>query len=388
MRLEQERYSGSALAELPEVASRARRALLCVATILPAILAWGCSGVVSGQNTVAPPPPPLTFTISGTISPVAGGNGATVTLSGAGSATTTAGSTGTYTFSGLANGTYTITPSHAGYTFNPTNLSATVNGADVTSMNFTDVAQTYSIAGTITPTAGGNGATVTLSGAASATTTANSSGNYTFTGLANGTYAVTPSLTGYTFSPTTQSATVNGANVSGENFTATAQVGPTFSISGTISPILGGSGATVLLSGAAGATTVTDSSGNYTFASLASGTYLVTPSNSGYSFTPVNQSVTISSANVSGVNFTATAQVGHTVALTWNASTSTVASYNVYRSTVSGTGYSKINALPVALLSYPDASVSNGTTYFYVTTAVDAAGVESTYSNETTAVIP
>src|SRR5712664_3895175 len=53
--------------------------------------------------------------------------------------------------------------------------------------------QTYSISGTVSPVAGGSGATVTLSGAASATTTANSSGNYAFSGLANGTYAVTPS---------------------------------------------------------------------------------------------------------------------------------------------------------------------------------------------------
>jgi fibronectin type 3 domain-containing protein len=159
-------------------------------------------------------------------------------------------------------------------------------------------------------------------------------------------------------------------------------------MSGTISPIAGGSGATVLLSGAAGATTVANSSGNYTFAGLASGTYLVTPSNAGYSFSPVNQSVTISTASASGVNFTATAQVGHTVALTWNASTSTVSGYNVYRSTVSGTGFARINPSPVAVLSYTDASVLNGTTYYYVTTAVDAAGIESIFSNEATAVIP
>jgi fibronectin type 3 domain-containing protein len=102
----------------------------------------------------------------------------------------------------------------------------------------------------------------------------------------------------------------------------------------------------------------------------------------------VNQSVTLSTTSVSGVNFTATAQVGHTVALTWNASTSTVSSYNVYRSTVSGTGYAKINALPVALLSFTDPNVLNGTTYYYVTTAVDSTGAESTFSNEATAVIP
>jgi hypothetical protein len=391
MRFEQNRNTGSALADLPLLASRARRALFCVATLLPAVLVWGCSGIVSGKNSTTPPPPPQTYSISGTISPVTGGNGATVTLSGAASATTTANSSGSYTFTGLANGTYTIMPNHTGYTIAPSSQSATVNGVNVSGVNFTATQQTnptFSISGTISPAVGGSGAKVTLNGAVSSTTTADSAGNYVFTGLANGTYAVTPSRTGYTFSPSAQSATVNGANVSGVNFTATQQTNPTFSISGTISPIAGGSGATVILSGAAGATTVTNSAGTYSFTSLASGAYSVTPSNSGYAFSPVNQSVTISTANVSGVNFTATVQVTHTVALFWNASTSTVSGYNVYRSTVNGTGYTRINSAVVSLLSYTDSAVANGTTYFYVTTAVDSTGLESGYSNQVTAAIP
>src|SRR5437899_1564525 len=87
----------------------------------------------------------------------------------------------------------------------------------------------FSLSGTINPAAAGNGATVALSGAASATSTADNSGNYTFAGLTNGSYMVTPKHTGYAFTPGNQSATVNGANVSGVNFTATSQ---TFSISG------------------------------------------------------------------------------------------------------------------------------------------------------------
>jgi hypothetical protein len=47
---------------------------------------------------------------------------------------------GNYTFTPLANGTYTISPSHAGYTFTPNNQSTTVNGANVTGVNFTDAA--------------------------------------------------------------------------------------------------------------------------------------------------------------------------------------------------------------------------------------------------------
>jgi len=177
-----------------------------------------------------------TLSISGTISPVAGGSGATVTLSGAASATTTANSSGNYTFSGLANGNYALTPSHAGYTFSPTTQAATVNGANITGLNFTAAAfQTFSISGTISPAAGGSGATVTLSGAANASTTANSSGNYTFTGVANGNYTVTPSFAGYTFTPVNRSVPINGANVSAVNFTAAAQQAHSAALSWTAS---------------------------------------------------------------------------------------------------------------------------------------------------------
>ncbi len=88
------------------------------------------------------------------------------------------------------------------------------------------------------------------------------------------------------------------------------------------------------------------------------------------------------------VSLSGTGTVQHSVALTWNASTSTVNGYNVYRSTVSGSSYTKINSSLVAVLNYTDSTVQNGTTYFYVTTAVDSAGTESANSNEVSAPIP
>jgi hypothetical protein len=78
---------------------------------------------------------------------------------------------------------------------------------------------TWSISGTITPAAAGSGATVSLSGAATATRIADASGNYSFSGLANGAYTVTPNQNGYGFTPSSQPVTVNGANVSGIDFT-------------------------------------------------------------------------------------------------------------------------------------------------------------------------
>ena len=371
----------------------ANRSLLAMISAASLALMAGCSGVVSqnSKSSVLPTSSGTTYSVSGTLSPASGGSGATVTLSGAASATTTADTSGAYTFSGLANGTYAVTPSRTGYTFSPASQSATVNGANVTGVDFTasvQSSQTFSISGTISPTAGGSGATVTLSGVTTATTTASSAGAYSFTGLANGTYAVTPSHTGYTFSPTSRTATVNGTNVTGVNFTASVQVGQTFSISGTITPATGGSGATVTLSGAASASTLANTSGAYTFAGLANGAYTVTPSNTGYTFNPVNHAATVNGANVTGINFTATAAATHTATASWAPSTSVVSGYNVYRGTVSGGPYTKLNGSLIVLLTYPDTTVQSGQTYFFVTTAVDGSGNESVFSNEVKAVIP
>jgi outer membrane lipoprotein-sorting protein len=61
---------------------------------------------------------------------------------------------------------------------------------------------------------------VKLTGSATATTTANGSGVYSFT-VTNGSYTVTPTKNGHTYSPANKSTTVNGANVTGLNFSST-----------------------------------------------------------------------------------------------------------------------------------------------------------------------
>jgi hypothetical protein len=78
----------------------------------------------------------------------------------------------------------------------------------------------------------------------------------------------------------------------------------------------------------------------------------------------------------------------HTARLTWKASSSPVAGYNVYRSTVSGQKYQKINSSLVQGLTYADSTVLSGKTYYYVTRAVDDQGHESANSNETSVLIP
>jgi len=80
--------------------------------------------------------------------------------------------------------------------------------------------------------------------------------------------------------------------------------------------------------------------------------------------------------------------IAHSAALTWVASTSVVAGYNVYRGTVSGGPYTKLNSSLIAVTTYTDSTVQSGQTYFYVVTAVDANNVESAHSNEVSAIIP
>ena len=78
---------------------------------------------------------------------------------------------------------------------------------------------------------------------------------------------------------------------------------------------------------------------------------------------------------------------GNAVDLSWDEATdcngSTVAGYNLYRSTTPGGNYTKVNATLITDNQYDDSSVAAGTTYYYVVTSVDADDDESAQSQET-----
>ena len=94
----------------------------------------------------------------------------------------------------------------------------------------------------------------------------------------------------------------------------------------------------------------------------------------------------LGSACITGV---AGSTVAHSVTLTWTASTSAnVAGYNIYRSSVSGGPYTKINSTPIAALTFLDTGVQAGQPYDYVVTAVDTSGNESAYSTQATTTVP
>jgi hypothetical protein len=98
----------------------------------------------------------------------------------------------------------------------------------------------------------------------------------------------------------------------------------------------------------------------------------------------VNLIVSANSPPPAPLNLTATVTNG-IVNLSWS-SAATATSYNVKRSTVGGGPYTTI-APGVAITNYSDPQVTNSTTYYYVVSALNAAG-ESANSTEVSATVP
>jgi hypothetical protein len=158
----------------------------------------------------------------------------------------------------------------------------------------------YSISGVV---AGSTGAKVSLIGSTQSTTTTDSNGNFSFA-IGAGNYTVSPSQTGYVFSPVSRAETVSSSSLSNVTFAATASTAPTYTVSGTVTGSVS-AGVVITLNGTNGGSAVTDLSGNYTFTGLVSGTYTVNASLSGYSFTsPVI--VSLSNVDSAANNFTST----------------------------------------------------------------------------------
>ena len=254
----------------------------------------GTFSVSVGSDSVV-----LTYGISGKVTlNGAGLSGVTVSLTGASKTTTTTDVNGNYAFAGALNGSYTVGASLTGYTFTPTSISATVSGANLTGQDF---AVTYTISGKVTLGGVGlSGVTVSLTGASTTTTTTDADGNYAFAGALNGSYTLASSRTGYAFSPASSAITVNGANLTGQDFTVV-----TYTISGKIT-VNGAAlpGVTVSLTGASTTTTTTDANGNYAFAGALNGSYTLATSLAGYDFSPASSAITVNGANLTGQDFT------------------------------------------------------------------------------------
>ena len=96
----------------------------------------------------------------------------------------------------------------------------------------------------------------------------------------------------------------------------------------------------------------------------------------------------VNSPTVVQVTGTGVATKQHSVNLSWNSGSGSAVGYNIYRGTAQSGPFAEINTALDASTNYTDSTVVSGTTYYYVTTEVNAQGQESGYSNEVKAVIP
>ncbi|HKQ77888.1 MAG TPA: carboxypeptidase regulatory-like domain-containing protein [Blastocatellia bacterium] len=192
--------------------------------------------IKTAMRRVIPPSAAQDLSISGRVatSQGAGIQGVNISVTGGpfGPASATTDSNGNYTVSQLWPGyNYTVTPSKAGYTFNPQNRVYNQLNENVTDADFTGSLITYAISGRVTNSQGTgiSQVTVTLSGTHGGTTSTNGNGDYSFTNLTSGgSYTVTASKTGYSFTPTNRSYTNLSANVTNAHFTIAPLPPPPF----------------------------------------------------------------------------------------------------------------------------------------------------------------
>lgn len=175
------------------------------------------------------------YSISGRVTVNGAALAGVAVSTGSNSATTD--SSGNYTITSLDSGSYSVTPTLSSYTFTPISQTVAVNGANMYVQDFS--AATYSLSGTVSIGGVGlSGVAVALNGSGTTTTITDNSGNFGFGSVQDGSYTLTISKPGYIFTSASQTVTVNGANLTGQNFTGnnTFTVTPSTSVNGSISP--------------------------------------------------------------------------------------------------------------------------------------------------------
>ena len=209
--------------------------------------------------------------------------------------TVTADSTGAYRITLPYNWSGTITPSKTGYLFSPKSATFTNAIAAQIIQNFVAI-PAYTISGS----AGLPGATLSYTDGTPKTVISDSSGNYSIAVPAGWSGTVTPSSTGYTFSPTSRTYSNLSANQTAQNYTATY-------LSFTISGNAGMAGATLSFTDGYPKTATSAADGTYSFKVSQGWSGTVTPSHLCYTFNPVNRPYSNVQADQTAQNYTATA---------------------------------------------------------------------------------
>lgn len=243
----------------------------------------------------------LTYTVSGYVKDAAatGIDGVTISFDGLPSVSTD--STGYWQANNVPSGNYTATPSKAGYDFIPASQDFNVVGANLTLPDF--LADPIGASGYV-KLAGGQGiagVTMTFTGGVPTTST-DANGHWQTGSLADGSYTVTPSKTGYAFTPSNRAFTMAGEDIVVADFTGDSNIASGYVKDG------GGAGvANVMMNFTGGLVAVTtDATGFWQRDAIPNGTYTVTPVKNGWTFNPASRDFTISNNDQTLGDFTGT----------------------------------------------------------------------------------
>ena len=339
-------------------------------------ITWSASGgTVSTNGMYTAPASAGTYTVKAT-STADTTKSASATITATTAAATIAVSPSALSFSSIgvnSSSTQTLTISNTGGS-NLSVTSATVSGSSFSVSGVTfpitiGAGQSASLIVKFSPTATGNftGTVTIASNATNSVSAVNLSGSAT----AASTYQLSASPTSVSFgsivegSSATKTITLSNTGTAAVSISAANFTGMGFSLSGVSLPLTVAAGKTQNVTISFAPQTSGAASGTVSFVSNAT-----------------NSPTTIS---LSG---SGTVPVQHSVDLSWSASTSSISGYDIYRGTVSGGPYTKLNSSPQAGTTFVDSTVQSGSTYYYVVTAVSSSGAESSYSNQATAVVP
>ncbi|MFZ5916577.1 MAG: S8 family serine peptidase [Chloroflexota bacterium] len=233
--------------------------------------------------------------------------GVQLTIQGSQTYTAATNADGFFRYDDLPRGSYTVTPSLADLTFSPASRDVTLADADASSVAFTaEIAETFTLSGTVQSSDGNGWPDVSVSITSQhlqTTVTTDALGRFAQRGLIGDSYSIAPAAEGHAFWPASAVVTVGDAPVSTQDFQVTA-----FFVRGAVSTTTGLGVPGVLLTlnevgSAAPMTRTTDNNGLFSFSGVVSGTYVLTPTLSNATFDPPTRTVTVTTANVTGMDF-------------------------------------------------------------------------------------
>jgi fibronectin type 3 domain-containing protein len=166
----------------------------------------------------------------------------------------------------------------------------------------------------------------------------------------------------------TQQATVKNTGNANANISKIAVTGTGFSLNGSTSSATLTPGQSLTLSVSFDPKAVGTNTGTLTITSNATTSQLAVA--------------------LTGTAAAASSSAQHSVALSWDASSSSVVGYFVYRSSKPSGPYARVNSSPTGSTSFTDTTVTAGQVYYYVVTAVSSSNIESTDSNQASVTVP